>query len=370
MLRHPCPDDFLSHASEATKSVIRSWQDKRKHLITERIRQELEARFEDHGLDEQPSKPFAKFLIQDTRDASNGAGSTDNHRRALLTVWGPSNGQLEILKEQATLRARQLAVREDKFDGRLQLSASNRTIFLEAPKKSLATSTEVERIPARHSTIRGIFQTCLLSKRHDHSEKVSAPIDVVGTALRVERSNDRWQTYLTDRSGMVLRVESDMPFCEQTEPSYTPLHLRSVEIGPFDSTENVGVATYSHAAHLSSEGTSPGLQRLTRWLGTEEARKQIELTLISLMARLPAKARIRTPHLAFLAHLVEFTVLESKHLVVKVDTGEEDLLNLDLPLSLLAKIDTDATGVVLGPKEERQMSRLSRLGKLCKFLLS
>eukprot|EP00977_Amphora_coffeiformis_P023036 scaffold12124_cov137-Amphora_coffeaeformis.AAC.2 len=364
MMRHACPDDFLSNASDDIKNLIRSWQDRRKHLITERIRQELETRFEEHGLDEDTSKPFAKFLIEDTGSSSKGVDSTDSHSRAVLTVWGASTGQLELLKERATLRARQLSVKEDKFDGLLQLSAGNRTIFLEAPKKPLANGIKVDNILASRSPIRGIFQTCLLSKCYDQSEKPSSLFDIVGTVLRLEESDGRWKIYLTDRSGMVLRVDSAIPFCERTEPSYSTLCLRSIEIGPFDMIENVGVVIYGPAASSSSEGTSPSFERLARWLGTEEARKQIELTLISLMARLPTKARIRTPRVVFLAYLVEFTVLESKHLIVKVDTGKEDLLDLHLPLSLLAKIDTDATGVVLGPKEELQMSRLSRLGKL------
>lgn len=364
MLRQPCPDDFLRDASDSTKSVIRTWQDKRKHLITERIRQELEARFEEHGLDKAPSKPFVRFLVQDSRNALNGASSTNNQCQALLTVWGPSTGQLELLKEQSTLRARQIAVKNDKFDGLLQISASNRTIFFELPMKPVESGKGVNVIPGERSMVRGVFQTCLLSARLDPSEKHGRQIDLAGTPLRVDNSNGRCYTYLTDRSGMILRVESDAALCEHTEPTFTPLLLRSIEIRPFDAIEDVAVAAYSPLSSLSDDWMSPTVHRLSRWLRTEEGRRQVELTLAILTAKVPTKFRLRTSGLVLLAYLVEFTVLENKHLIVKVDTGGEGLLNLDLPFSLLLKIQTDATGVVFGPKAERKVS-----GDLCTFLL-
>lgn len=354
MLLHPCPEDFLDGADEATKRSIHAWQEKRKHLIAERIRQELEARFEEHDLDEKQSKPFFKLVIQD-KDSSPGC-----QKQALLTVWGPSSEQLELLREKAVVRGRQLSVRT-KFDGLLQLSANGRTIFIPAPVKP----DEEEKEPLSQSLVcRGVFQACVLSKRiEEGTRSVVSKIDLLGAVLRVQMLNEScWHTYLTDRSGMIIRVESADALFRGAQPSYSPLLLRSLRIESFDWTEHVGVATYTKASSvLSDDLTSPAFQRLLHWLASKEGHGKVEETLRHLNARLPPKPRFRSRQSVLLGYIVDFVVLDCKHLNLTMDCGEEDLLRLNLPLNLLGKIDTDSSVVVFGPSGEKRALKLSRL---------
>lgn len=351
LMRHPCPDDFLHEVDENSRNKVRNWREKRKHLIAERMRMELEAQFEEHDFDQKPSKPFVKFLIKDMSLTS---------RQAMLTVWGHSPEQLELLQENSLIRGRQLSVKESRFDDLLQLSGTARTVFTVAPPNPPVEPKEKMTVP---KLSRGIFQTNLLSKRCTGWEK-SLPIDVVGIVLHSEIFHDRHFTYLTDRSGMLLRVESSSFLLEAGAPQLTPVLLLSVQALPFDNSGCMGVVAFGCDSTCSSHAVSSQFQRVSSWSHTQVGRSCLEHTSTILKARLPTIPKIRSHCHIFLAHVAEVVVLESKHLIVKVDRGESHLLCLNLPLHLLPKIRADENGAKLGVPEEQRMSKLSRLGRL------
>ena len=357
MFRHPCPDDYLDEADCSTRSAIRAWQAKRKHLIAERIRQELEARFEEHAFDDTPSKPFIKLLIQDT------ASSSDFKSQALLTVWAPSSEQLELLQEGSAVRGRQLSCKS-MFDGLLQISANGRTVLLPGPAK---LNGDQEKSIAQNSAACGVFRAFLLSKRLRQVKTGNVQINLVGTILTTHMLDGGacWHSYLTDRSGMVVRVISRDPLQQQQLPSFVSVLLPSVEVEPFDWNENVGVATISHPSVVrESDMSSPALQRLSRWLGTSRGREKVLCTLANLNARLPWKPKMRLQSSIFFAYVIDFVVLECKHLILTIDCGQGDPLKLELPFDLLDKINVDLPWAVFGPSEEKKALKLSRMGSI------
>jgi hypothetical protein len=354
LLRHPSPDEFVSGLDRETRNSVLRWQEKRKHLIAERMRQEMQARFEDHGLDQEPSKPFVKFLLRDVRSRNGCVGAI---HEAVLTIWGPTHGQLDLFVEGGVLRGRQLSVKEPSFDGVLRLSAGGRTGFF--PSKATVETIE----PGDITTARGIFHACFASKRQgDVDSKVATQLNLSGVAFRSVLTDDRswWYTYLTDKSGLVFRVES----CTQLSDTFPqPLLLKSLTLLPYDESESCGVASLGSESSSSTDGFLPLLQRLRAWLATEEGDICLRRTNVLFEAALPTQSRLRLPRTSILASFVEFIVLDSKHVVVKVDSGTTFLTCLSFPLSLLSKIHIDDTGVILGLHQEEQLSRLSKLGK-------
>jgi hypothetical protein len=354
LLRHPCPDEFLSGLDRQTRESVLRWQERRKHLIAERMRQEMQARFEDHGLDQEPSKPFVKFLLRDVRPRSRCVGA---FHEAVLTIWGPTHGQLDLFVEGAVLRGRQLSVKEKGFDGALRLSAGGRSVFF--PSKASVEAIE----PGEIAPARGIFHACFASKRQSNvSSKVATQMNLSGVAFRSVLTDDRswWYTYFTDKSGMVFRVES---YTQLSDTFPQPVLLKSLTVLPYDEAENCGVASFGSESTSSTDSFLPPLQRLRAWLATEEGESCLRRTIVLFGAALPTQSRLRLSRTAMLASFVEFVVLDSKHVVVKVDSGTAYLTCLSFPLSLLSKIHIDDTGVILGLHQEEQLSRLSKLGK-------
>ena len=360
MSRHACPSEFLAEAPDSARKSIYAWQLRRKELITERIRQELEACFEDKDLDLMPSKPFLKVLIRDSTDAT----TESCQREALLTIWGPTSSQLELLQEGVALRAKQLSVRDVEFNGLLQLSANARTVFQSVPRSS-ATPVVAKSAPPKKPL--GVFQACLLSKKYNLSQNAIPPIDLVGTLIKLETANCKsiYHTYLTDRSGMIIRVQSRKPLKAVNRKSLAPILLRSIKISPFDHIENVGVAWFDACSLVVQGDVSASLQRLRKWLETKEGQKVTKHSLNLIDSRLPPKPRMRVSFISLLCHLVEFRVLENTQLVLSVDCGDERLLHLNLPLSLLGSVGVESLDhVVLSPDEESRMAKLTRLGQV------
>lgn len=358
LLRHPSPDDFLNDADESTRNAVRTWQQRRKSLITERMRMELEARFEDNGLDQKPSRPFIKFLIQ---DATVDERLTETSGQAFLTIWGPSPDQLELFQENASIRGQQLSVRKFRYDGLLQLSGNARTQFsatLTGPSSALT------KMAASPPLSRGVFQTTLLSKRCVGLAK-GPLIDLVGIMLHSKRLGDlaQWHTYVSDRSGMLLRIDSPSVLPECGTRPFIPTLFRSVRVLPFDDSENMAVVVFGNESSCCCDEGIPQLRRISRWSRTN-GRSRLEQSVTVFKAKLPALPKIRSPFSTFLAYVTEVLVLSSHHFIVKVDHGGADLLFLNLPLLLLPKIRTDENGAKLDLEEEMKLSKLSALHRL------
>jgi hypothetical protein len=363
MLKHPSPNEFLSQTNVATRKSINAWTLRRKHLIAERIRQELEACFEEKDLDVKPSKPFLKLIV---RDVVHDERLDNDSSHAFLTIWGPTSSQLEILQEGAELRARQLSLRDIKYDGMLQLSANSRTHF-QAVSRKISAPEAFSELKTRYRQVHGVFQACRLSKKFDSNQPTSSSIDLVGTVIKAEHDKDSpWRTYLTDQSGMVIRLESTEQIFETKQlPPYTAVLVRSVQVSRFDEVEYVGVASLDSQATVVNNGPSASLRRLTRWLDTNNGREAIDNTLRTLNAQLLPMLKMRSNRTLLLAHLVEFCVMDTKQLILKVDCGSENLLHLNLPLSLLENLQVDSGDeVILSPGEESRMARLSKLSQI------
>ena len=110
LVKSQSSSDFFEELHESEKRSVENWRQRRATLLQDKMRQEMEARLEEHEELFCQSSPFIRVRVQGL-----GTRPFDPHdAEAILTVWNPSSDQLKAIKEGAVLRMKSLAVRDRK----------------------------------------------------------------------------------------------------------------------------------------------------------------------------------------------------------------------------------------------------------------
>jgi hypothetical protein len=370
--------DFYADLQESEKLAIDNWKLRRAVLLQDRMRQEIDARLEEHDELLPPSTPFVRVLVK-----GFGARQLD-FDEALLTIWNPAAEQLDSLKEGAVVRMKNIAVRENKYEGRIQLSANSRT----------AMSTIFENLPqpelSKYITYAARNFTRIL-RIHVHSKQMltaSEPkhfpseVDVFGIILKVEKPPGfpGWFVYLADDSGLVLRVQSDSerrghssflaPTSSARENVEQPpvlVAFRDIRVMPFDSVEKCAVAQFRDTSSFHQKQEEGKLGDLRLWAVSNKGRRRLRKLAAFFDADIPIFDSLATKPWIAVGYIAGFQVLPSQQLVVRVDCGGCRLQTWKFPLALIscfaASCDDLRGSVILNREEEATLAQLASLAR-------
>jgi hypothetical protein len=125
----------------------------------------------------------------------------------LLTIWEPTEEQLNILKEGTAFEIQNLAVRETPYGGLLQMTASTRT-----PIESIDLDVSSQsHLGYENRRFLGVFQIHALSHKllaNDFASKTRWPdVDTVAVHVKSIEPSDSargYRIYVTDESQLML----------------------------------------------------------------------------------------------------------------------------------------------------------------------
>lgn len=342
-------------------------------LLRTYVDQEMKNRMEEHDIVFVASRPFQRFLVS-TSDhlvdrTGNGCAVAD------LTLWEPTEDQLEALNEGNGVTLRNVAVKETKYEARLQLVANSRTQITSIGDAGICS------IKSRTPDRIGLVKVHALSKRKFSQVLV---FNLVAIIVQTVATKIGTHYLLTDRSGLVLRLESF------EDSVVDPAHLASLfpilifhrlQLVDFDAYSNCAVAEFGPDSVVLEDMKDPAFSAMQRWLRTEEGFNRMSKLAPYIQAKLkPVPPLSKSKSLIeAIGYMTDFVVLSGGSLVVKVDCVGMGTQNWSFPLPLISRLKYLHTNerniVVLSRDEERQLSKLSslhcivRIKSLLRFVL-
>jgi hypothetical protein len=379
LIKSMSPSEFFEGLNADDMVVVSNWREKRSMILRDRLQKEVEAELECDTSLIRKSTPFIRLLVQTQAVASQDEkpSKVTKCEDALLTIWQPTEDQIGVLKEGATLQLQHVAVRESKYDGLVQLTANGRT-YLEALESNVVPT---RRLFSQSS--QQWFQN--LFRIHIHSHKLQGlvgeksrlvDVDTVVVLLKVETldssADESLILHVTDETKLILRIHCDIvPTGLETsswehqcgkEGVMRILSFTNLRVLPFDLVENCAVARFCDTSILS-KAASNRLDLLRNW-----AESGGQDTVDNVSHFMGARLSIRERHdwLTALGYIVGFKVESSASLQIEVDTGGDELQDWEFPICLLQELvfeGWEAT-VALCPDEERRATALGVMEKL------
>ena len=330
----------------------------------------MRSKLEEHDIVFVPSKPFQKFVVCTPDNLSDGSSGT-----ADLTLWDPTEEQQEALKEGHCVRMRNIAVKDSKYEGRLQLIANTRTQMT-----CVDTNGNGHFQPRTHNRI-GLFKIHTLSKTKSTQSLIfSLAAIVVETTITTIGTH----YLLTDRSGLVLRLEcfndgQESPFSSSSP--FPVLIFQRLCLMDFDSYSNCAVAEFAPDSSIGENASDPGVRSIRKWLESDNGRNRMSKLAPYIQAKLrPFHAlEASTSLIQSIGYMKDFVVLSGGQLVIQVDCIAAGIQSWSFPLALISRLkylrSQERNIVVLSGDEERRLAQLSsldcivRIKSLLRFVL-
>ena len=374
------PSDFLDDLDNDTKTIIDRWNTKRASLLRDRMQQEMNAKLEEFEVAIDPSLPFVKVLVRSC--TAKSAPDTDpSCEEAILTIWKPTDDQLDALQEGTVLRMKNLEIKAGLFDGLLQLSGNGSTPIMTAPM-----STDIGVPDCNVRTYSSIFRLHLTTKRLlKHKTQEGAPeIDVLGIILRTKDDVDGsgWSLSLIDQSKLQLRVQcrtDQRGLCSYLSSisrdfngeahSYRIVGLRGLRMMPFDGSENVAVALYQANSSFVEKPTCSRTKRLREWAVSDKGQQELRKAVLYKNVGVPEIARLGAKQCKAIGYIAGFSFLLNRSLIfIRVDCGGPTLHTWQFPLAAVMAFASSSGNhediVVLNSEEETQIMPLSSIASV------
>ena len=356
-----CQNDYYNKLSQLEQEAIDSWVQRRSSLIQIKSQSIITQRLENEpGMSWKHSR-FIKLYVRalvTKGDNSRKRNEIEDCNQGMLTLWDPSEDQLNMLLEGNVLHFQNLAVKEKKVDNLLQLSIrgkANMDMVLPAPSpETLCISGYRKR--KDHSLV----QVHIESRKLNASSIQSPEYDLVGYLLKTREViigvTTRYLIYLIDQSGLVLRIERDAFSEKENELIHWKnntheygrgliLHLFDIRIRPFDPLQGCAVGIWTkHSSCQEVKSNQKGL-RVKDWSECSEGRKVCDFILNRMNVHIPANGKLPKQFAIIIGKLLgircfpELDDLEGKQ-IVNVDIGNGSAIELCSSLDLLTKVIT------------------------------
>jgi hypothetical protein len=372
------PSEFFEGLNADDKVIMSNWREKRSIILRDRLQKEVEAELECDTSLIRKSTPFIRLLVQtqDVASQEEKPYKAAKCEEALLTIWQPTEDQIGVLKAGSVLQLQNVAVRESKYDGLVQLTANSRTC-LEALESSVVPTRRSSQSTKRW--FQNLFRIHLQShKLQGSADKNSRLVDVdtVVVLLKVETldssADEKLLLYVTDETKLILRIHCDIVPSGLERSSWEHqsgkegvmriLSLSNLRVLPFDRVENCAVARFCDTSILSKEASNR-LDLLRNW-----AESGGQDTVDNVSHFMDARLSIRERHdwLTALGYIVGFKVESSSSLQIEVDTGGDQLQDWEFPIHLLQELvfEGSEVAVSLCPDEEKRAIALGVMEKL------
>ena len=388
LMKSTSPCSFYEQLSRCDQVVVDKWTEKRDTLLRDMAQKEIEARLDGDTAMFRESTPFIRVFVKSYNpiDTEKATENENVCRGGLLTIWNPSEQQLNLLREGHVVRIRNLSVRDSKHEGLMQLTAGAKTqiesiLSSPLPLNTLASLGFSSRVFAK------FFRIHAISKKLSAKLLPSSPapeVDTAGILLRVlqeECAEERQLIYMTDETGLVLRVERDRaldhddcfismsPSARQNIESPTTVAFRDLRITHFDSAENCAVAVYTQTSSVAKK--TPRFSALLKWAESPSSHCMLRRLAACMDAGVPLNQPSSNQTAVAAGYITGFDIPEgsiNSHLEIKVDCGMSSLQVWDFPFFLLdealrlCSVAREPVSLEYGQDEE--YAKLKVLGKI------
>mmetsp|Transcript_2784 Transcript_2784/g.6079 ORF Transcript_2784/g.6079 Transcript_2784/m.6079 type:complete len:953 (+) Transcript_2784:1048-3906(+) len=372
-------DDDISHLPPDEQMEIERWRQQRADLVRRRLNEEVKSELEVETSLQRESKPFLRVLVH-TIDPKEGKAE-----HAILTVWSPTEDHRNVLKEGKLIQLFNLAVRGE-MNGILNLSANEKTTIQSFQVEHLDFD---ERRPGfQPRRLLSVFEVYKLSRLaglggHPECDKKDwkyFDVDVVGIQIyqqKVNESNQGYLTYVTDESGLILRIQSkkalDTSATKEQNSQVRKLPivcLRDLRIHPYDSNQNCAVAEYGDLS--STFLAHKRIEELEIWTSSSTSTQGTLLSRLSCNtnAMLPFYSQ-RGERKTVIGYIVHIALSKRENMMsITVDCNGFGSYTCELPHHLLDRMvqiveeDGCLSRVTLSRSEEAIAPSLGRLAAI------
>lgn len=360
-----CQNEYYSKLSQIEQAAVDSWVHRRSSLIQLKSQRIIYQRLETETGMSWNSSRFIKINVRALvrrGDNSDSSVTVKDGNEAILTLWDPSEEQLSLLQEGAVLHFQNVAVKEKKIDNLLQLSirgkAKMEVILPPPPLESLYLSGYRKR---EHHTL---VQAHLESRRLTASSIQSPECDVIGYLLKVTKisldDNTRFLIYMTDQTGLVLRIERDSFDCKENELIHWGknshelgqgliLYLFDIRIRPYDPFQGCAVGIWTKSSSCQKVKSDPNHIKLKDWTESSDGKEVCDLNIDRMNLHFPASGKLPKQYAIIIGKIMnvrrgggkdvmEIMDIESSELLINVDVGTGHAMELILPNELLSQV--------------------------------
>lgn len=337
--------------------------DKRRVLLQRRIQEEVEAELETDLSLLRKSIPFIRVLVHSAViDKLKGRAS----ERAILTIWDPTEDQINILKEGRVVEVQDIGTRSSAYDGCKQLTSSGRSSMraIEDPAH-LIDIYEASAFQPRQpfDMIR-----CHLSAHAMTTVGDQDTFDIAGVSISpikpVRDDQKEFELYLTDGSQLLLRVYFEkVPFeLSRAHGDFRTIAFNDLQMLPFDDVNNCAVARYSSMSSVSKASVTC-LKRLESY--KRESMSALNRVAAYVEARMPLRESCKAGTL--IGTIVGMNLEDSRGEMLSINVDSfQSMEKLLLPTYFLETIReaVEINSASLADAEERRLEHMKTLGFL------
>jgi hypothetical protein len=388
MMRSGSPCDFYEQLSRCDQVVVDKWKEKRDTILLGMAQKAIEERLDGDTAMFRESTPFIRVFVKSYNpfNKKNGTKKETVCEGALLTIWNPSEQQLSLLREGRIVRIRNLSVRDTKYEGLMQMTAGAKT-QMESILSSPLLPSKLASLGYSKRVFAKLFRVHTIAKKLSANLFPSSPapeIDMAAILLRVSQegsAEERELIYMTDETGLVLRVERDRTSnqddsfiyrsqsARQNAEDPTTVAFRDLRITRFDSAENCAVAVYTQTSDIASK--TPRFSELLKWAESPSGRCLLRRLAACMDFGIPLNPPASNQTAIATGYIAGFNIPESSnssHLEIKVDCGMAELLVWDFPFFLLDETlrlcNVAPEPVSLEREVDEKYAKLKVLGKI------
>ena len=361
--------DYYEELSSSDRLLVDRWRNRRAGLLRDRMMGEMKAKMEEYGHDVPPSTRFLRLVVRSFGDPPD----SESNQRAMLTIWKPSDDQLEEINEGSFVRVKHLDVKGSRFDGMKQFSANENT-----PMKIVANGA----LGSKPEEAPNFFRLFTVAKRVSvdlSTNRSSFTTNAVGVVLKVENlGRPDWRVFLVDESCKVLCVKGELackdlelrlsslgyPSIENTRPTRLIVGFRGLRLASTDVKQSLILAKFTEGS--SFDPHFPGSRSTALKIWSDSAEGQYRLLELAACFDIRVQ-RLFVPRLRVVGYIASFELCQGQ-LVVYVDCGQCTLRPMKLPLSIVqsfAPSCEDLSGsVFLDADDESQTNGMGSLGRM------
>lgn len=360
------PVDIYETLTESDQEAVEKWRQHRSTLIQQRVQEEVEAELETQSSMVRESAPFLRIRVHSVSPREEKTES------GLLTIWHPTEEQINCLKEGTCIQIFDAGVRDTLHDGLLQLTASKRTVIesFDLDPNSLVTKIGYE--DRRYLTMVDVH---MLSHNtmDDAEEPEQTEFDVAGVCCGVTESSkaeEQLVLHLIDESCLTLRIHLkaipyNLKVILEGEEESPALALRDLRLRAFNTRDRCAVAEFTD---LSSVVVSNGrIDELADWV-VDEGSVEVLSTILRLDTTLVEWEQITEDRVTF-GYVMGLRFEEdSQQVFVLVDCCGAGCREWELPLNILqgmvSKVSLGNEHPVHNPLLEARVLQLGMLGTI------
>ena len=370
LVNSACHESFYDHLSKSDQACINQWKERRTCILYEKVRKEIDAKLEIDESMFRESIPFIRVFV------TSFAPTNENCGGAILTIWNYTEDQMAQFKEGNVVRVHNLSVRGSKHEGMLQLTAGSKTPIEPSPR---ASARKVLRYQPRCFTKIVLMHAISMKLANKVLPASQCPeVDTVGVVLKVVVEDHHYSIYLTDESGLILRVDREgklsdtdplkslCPNAEENTESPLIMTYRDLRVLPFNQLDACAMAFFTSSSSYCTK-PNPRVSRLKSWAKYSSL---LLRTSAYLDVCLPIVLRNEDSNAFAIGYIMGFQPQKCGDTIkIQVDChGQSELQVWDLPFLLfhdtIALVHGASNEVSLDPAEEGKFANLKVLGKL------